>query len=180
VKSLYGVSGARGLVSLYVKLGSGRNASVRYYLPHVLDHLEKCKRVPSVGQHLKGRSVLRKRGKYWHYQFEHNGVPYWGYTRETVKSNAEMFEALKPTEVVRQTGNLMFRKAPLLKEFAKRFLEHIQKQKLAGSLDADTAGCYRNGWRLLESTDMAHMRMDQIGAAETAELAFPGGTSNAN
>jgi hypothetical protein len=32
----------------YVKFGSGKSASVRYYLPHVLDHLEKCKRVPSV------------------------------------------------------------------------------------------------------------------------------------
>jgi len=124
--------------------------------------------------------VLRKRGKYWHYQFEHNGVPYWGSTRETIKSKAETFEALKRAEVVQQTGNLMLRKAPLLKEFAKRFLEHIQKRKLAGSLDADTERCYRNGWRLLETTDVVHMRVDQIGVAEAAELAFPGGPSNAN
>ncbi|MGA7313769.1 MAG: hypothetical protein WBX22_07325 [Silvibacterium sp.] len=38
----------QGIGFPYVKLGSGRNVSVRYYLPHVLDHLEKCKRVPSV------------------------------------------------------------------------------------------------------------------------------------
>jgi hypothetical protein len=38
----------QGIGFPYLKLGSGRNASVRYYLPHVLDHLEKCKRVPSV------------------------------------------------------------------------------------------------------------------------------------
>ncbi|QNI34201.1 LysR family substrate-binding domain-containing protein [Alloacidobacterium dinghuense] len=56
---------------------------------HVLDHLEKCKRVPSVRAAFEGEIRARKRGKYWHYQFEHNGVPYWGSTRETVKSKAD-------------------------------------------------------------------------------------------
>ncbi len=91
-----------------------------------------------------------------------------------------MFEALKRAEVVQQGGNVMLRKAPLLKELAKRFLEHIQKQKLAGSLDADTVYCYRNGWRLLQSTEVAHMRLGHIGTSEAAVLVFPGGPSNAN
>ena len=32
----------------YIKLGRGRNAAVRYYMPHVLDYLERHKCVPSV------------------------------------------------------------------------------------------------------------------------------------
>jgi len=124
--------------------------------------------------------VLRKRGRYWHYQFEIDGVPYWGSTKETVKSRAEMFEVLKKAEVKQQGGNVALRKAPLLREFSKQFLEYNLKRKLAGSLDADTERCYRNGWRLLKTTDVAHMRMDQIGAPEADVLAFPGGPSNAN
>jgi hypothetical protein len=38
----------KGIGFPYLKLGPGGNASVRYYLPHVLDYIDKCKRVPSV------------------------------------------------------------------------------------------------------------------------------------
>ena len=50
----------QGIGFPYVKLGSGRNASVRYYLPHVLDHLEKCKRVPSVRAAFEGEIRAKK------------------------------------------------------------------------------------------------------------------------
>ena len=91
-----------------------------------------------------------------------------------------MFEGLKRAEVVQQGGNVMLRKAPLLREFKKQFLEYNKKRMLAGSMDTDTERCYRNGWRLLEPTDVAHMRMDQIGASDAEVLVFPGGPSNAN
>ena len=50
----------QGIGFPYVKLGSGRNASMRYYLPHVLDHLEKCKRVPSVRAAFEGEIRAKK------------------------------------------------------------------------------------------------------------------------
>lgn len=38
----------QGIGFPYIKLGPGKNASVRYYMPHVLAYLEQHKCVPSV------------------------------------------------------------------------------------------------------------------------------------
>src|SRR5882724_277882 len=130
--------------------------------------------------HTSRTPMLRKRGKYWHYQFEVDGVAYWGSTREAVKTRAEMFESIRKTEIRQLGGNVFLRKAPTLMEFSKRFLEFNQQQLQAGSIDKDTELYYRNGWRLLKVTDVIGMRMDQIGTPDAAVLSFPGGPSNAN
>lgn len=134
VNSLYGDRDARGSVSR-------TSNSARVGMPRCdiiclmyLTIWKSANGFLSCGQHLKGKSVLRKRSKYRHYQFEHNGASYWGSMRETVKSKAEMFEALKRAEVAQQRGNVMLHKAPLLREFKKQFLEYNKKRMLAGSL----------------------------------------------
>jgi hypothetical protein len=42
-------------------------------------------------------------------------------------------------------------------------------------MDADTKRHYHNGWKLLEATDIAGIRIDQISSADAAVLSFPGG-----
>jgi hypothetical protein len=49
-----------------------------------------------------------------------------------------------------------------------------------GRLESDTRRYYRNGWRLLEQTKIAGMRMDQINKDEVEKLQFPGSASNGN
>ena len=44
----------------YFKLGTGPNASVRYYLPHVMEHLNKMKHVPSVAARIEARHGTTK------------------------------------------------------------------------------------------------------------------------
>jgi len=51
----------QGIGFPYLKLGHGRNARVRYYLPHVLEHLDKCKRVPSVRAHFEDTYAKKTR-----------------------------------------------------------------------------------------------------------------------
>jgi hypothetical protein len=49
-----------------------------------------------------------------------------------------------------------------------------------GRLETDSRRYYRNGWRLLEQTKIAGMRMDQIKKDEVEKLQFPGSASNGN
>ena len=46
-----------------------------------------------------------------------------------------------------------------------------------GRLEDDSRRYYRNGWRLLEQTKIAAMRMDQITKDEVEKLEFPGSAS---
>lgn len=43
---------------------------------------------------------IYKRGRYWHFEFEHDGVRYRGTTRCTKRGDAEIFEARKKIEIV--------------------------------------------------------------------------------
>jgi hypothetical protein len=49
-----------------------------------------------------------------------------------------------------------------------------------GRVEVDSRRYYRNGWRLLEQTKIAGMRMDQIIKDEVKKLQFPGSASNGN
>jgi integrase len=49
-----------------------------------------------------------------------------------------------------------------------------------GQLEADSRRYYRNGWRLLEQTKIAAMRMDLITKDEIEKIQFPGSASNGN
>lgn len=124
--------------------------------------------------------AITKRGKFFHYEFMIDGRKYRGSTKETVKSRAQTVEALLIAEVRNSGGNLKLRKSPVLREFAKRFLDFVEAQRVSGQLDLDTKRYYFSGWKLLERTSIANMRIDQIGTSDAAVLSFPGGPSNAN
>src|SRR5260370_25847368 len=96
--------------------------------------------------------AVTKRGKFFHYQFMIDGQPYRGTTKETVKSRALHVEALLIAEIRTTGGNVNLRRAPVLREFAKRFLAFVDAQTLAEQLDPDTKRYYHYGWKRLEGT----------------------------
>src|ERR1700733_11464324 len=90
------------------------------------------------GQHWRDSMAITKRGKYWHYEFMIDGRKYRGTTKETVKSRANTFEALRIADIRNNGGNLNLRRAPVLRDFSKRFLVFVDAQTVAGQLDLDT------------------------------------------
>jgi integrase len=97
-----------------------------------------------------------------------------------VKSRANTVEALLIAEI-RNTGrNVNLRRSPVLRDFATRFLKFVDAQTVAGQLDLDTKRYYHGGWKLLEGTRLANMRIDHIGTSDAAVLTFPHSPSNAN
>ena len=68
------------------------------------------------------------------------------------------------------------RKAPSLREFSKRFLEWIETARL----EFQTQRYYRNGWRMLETTAIAGMRIDRIKVDTVEALRFPRSAANGN
>jgi integrase len=124
--------------------------------------------------------AIKKRGKYWHYEFMIDGRKYRGTTKETVKSRANTVEALLIADVHNNGGHVSLRRAPMLRDFSERFLEFVDAQEVSGQLDLDTKRYYHGGWKLLEETKLAGMRIDHIGTSDAAILTFPRGPSNAN
>jgi hypothetical protein len=124
--------------------------------------------------------AITKRSKYWHYEFMIDGLKYRGTTKEMVKFRANTFESLLIAEIRTTGSNVNLRRAPVLRDFATRFLKFVDAQTFSGQLDLDTKRCYHGGWKLLEGTRLAGMRIDQIGASDAAVLTFPHSASNAN
>jgi integrase len=124
--------------------------------------------------------AINKRGKYWHYEFMIDGQKYRGTTKETVKSRANTVEALLIAEVRNGGGNVNLRRAPVLRDFSTRFLAFVDAETAAGHLDPDTKRYYHYGWKLLEGTRLAGMRIDQIVTSDASVISFPHGPSYAN
>jgi site-specific recombinase XerD len=103
------------------------------------------------------------------------GQRYRGSTNETKEARASKIAGLKLAQVVENTDPLP-RKAPVLSEFSKRFLDSLDKV----TLEDTTKTYYRDGWRLLQSTTVARMRLDQIATDDVEELKLPGSSSNVN
>ena len=103
--------------------------------------------------------AITKRGKFWHYEFMVDGQKYRGTTKETVKSRATTFEALGIADVRNNGRNVNLRRAPVLRDFSKRFLEFVDAQAVAGQLDLDTKSIttadgrswMERGWRVCAS-----------------------------
>src|ERR1035441_10292838 len=72
------------------------------------------------------------------------------------------------------------RRPPVLRDFSERFLEYVDAQEVSGQLDLDTKRYYPGGWKLLEGTKLAGMRIDHIGTSDAAFLTFPHSPSNGN
>lgn len=124
-------------------------------------------------------SVFQHRNSpFYHYRFMYNGRLYQGSTKEKNPYKARQFENAKMESVRR--GEINTGKAPRLSAFSKEFLTFIEKSVEAKQLQIKTLEYYRNGSRLLESTSVWNLRIDQINSEDAKTLAFPGSPSNAN
>src|ERR1700733_4803883 len=120
--------------------------------------------------------LFRKmKSKYYWYDFTVRGERYRGSTKETNETRAQKAAALKLAATIKGSDPLD-RKPPTLRDYSKDFLQWVE----TGGLEADSRRYYRNGWRLLEQTKIAGMRMDQITKDEVEKLQFPGSASNGN
>src|SRR5262249_21160309 len=83
--------------------------------------------------------------------------------------------SLKLASVMESTDPLPTKPA-VFREFADRFLEWVNDSRL----EDKTRKFYRNGWRLLKSTSVAMLKVDQITGDCAEQLKFPGSAANAN
>ena len=117
----------------------------------------------------------KNESKYYWYDFTVRGKRDRGSTKETNETRAQKAASLKLAAAIKASDPLD-RKPPTLREYAKDFLQWVATERL----EADSRRYYRNGWRLLEQTKIAGMRMDLISKDEVEKLQFPGLASNGN
>ena len=110
---------------------------------------------------------IYQRGDVWYYLFYTNGRRHRGSTKTKNQKQAERVEARK--RVAAEEGeSLRPKRVPLVREFAKQFIEWLDKTTLAGNTKAD----YKNGRRLILKTPLSGMRMDQITADDVETTKF--------
>jgi integrase len=117
----------------------------------------------------------KKKSKLYWYDFAVRGQRFRGSTEETKEARASKVAGLKLAAAL-EGSDPLDRKAPTLREYSKKFLEWIETARL----ESQSQRYYRNGWRLLEKTSIAGMRMDRITADAAEALRFPGSPANAN
>jgi integrase len=117
----------------------------------------------------------KKKSQFYWYDFTVRGERFRGSTEETNATRASKIAGLKLAAAI-EGSDPLDRKAPSLREFSKRFLEWLETARL----EFQTQRYYRNGWRLLETTAIAGIRMDRIKVDTVEALRFPGSAANAN
>jgi hypothetical protein len=118
----------------------------------------------------------RKNSKCWWYDFAVRGERYRGSTKETNKTAAQAKAARLLTDIAESRNLHCGKKAPVLSDFADRFLAYLMNAKLA-----DNSKRYlRSGWKLLEQTRIIGMRMSNIRTEDIDALTFPGSAYNVN
>ena len=93
-------------------------------------------------------------------------------TREASAAPAASF---KLASVIENTDPLPSKPTALC-EFAERFLAWVDD----GRLEEKTKKFYRNSWRLVKTTPVAGLRVNQITGDFAEQLKFPGSAANAN
>jgi len=117
----------------------------------------------------------KPKSKFYWYDFTVRGHRYRASTQETKSVRALQIASLKLASVMQRTDPLPT-KAVALQEFSNRFLDWVNDSRL----EEKTRKFYRNGWRLLKSTPVAMLRVDQITGDCAEQLKFPGSPANAN
>ena len=121
-------------------------------------------------------SVYRRDGSpFYHYDFEWNGSRHRGSTKQNTEQKARLFES-KLMAQLREDG-ILVRKSPTLEAFSPVFLNWVKNSQ---RITESTRKYYRQGWNLLASTKLKHIRMDQIRDEHVEVTTFSAGPSNAN
>jgi integrase len=119
--------------------------------------------------------ALYRRGEVWHYDFTMDGRRYRGTTKESVSSKARMIEAKVMSEA-KQRKFTVQRRTLTLAEFSKRFLDSVDKSRLASK----TKKYYGSGWKMLAVTPISAMRLAHITTDDAEALRFEHSPSNSN
>jgi site-specific recombinase XerD len=120
--------------------------------------------------------LFRKpKSKFYWYDFTVRGHRYRASTQETKSVRALQIASLKLASAMENTDPVPS-KPLVLGEFAERFLDWVNNSRL----EEKTRKFYRNGWRLLKSTFVATLRVDQITGDCAEQLKFRGSAANAN
>ena len=117
----------------------------------------------------------KPKSKFYWFDFMVRGRRYRGSTQETKSVRAVQVASLKLASAIEDTDPLPS-KPPILGDFAERFLIWVNNSRL----EEKTRKFYRNGWRLLKSTSVAALRIDQTAGDYAEQLKFPGSAANAN
>jgi len=107
------------------------------------------------------------RGDVWYYLFYVNGRRYRGSTKTKNRKQAERIEA-KARVAAESRESLQPKRAPLIQDFAKQFLEWLDKT----TLEQKTKNDYKNGRRLILHSALCGMRMDQITSDDVETTKF--------
>jgi hypothetical protein len=121
--------------------------------------------------------ALHRRGGIYHYHFWVDGTRYRGSTKKANLAAARRVESLLLAQAEEKGDVVLRKRSPLLRDFKTRFFEWV---KCNTTLKQKTKDYYENGWRLLEETDVAAMRLNAITKDDADRLAFPGGPSSHN
>ena len=117
----------------------------------------------------------KPKSKFYWYDFTVRGRRYRASSQETKSVRALQIASLKLASVIERTDPLPS-KPVVLHAFANRFLEWVNDARL----EEKTRKFYCNGWRLLNSTSVAMLTVDQITGDCAEQLKFPGSAANAN
>ena len=120
---------------------------------------------------------LYKRGGIWHYAFTVKGKRFRGSTDESNKYLAGLVEGNKFKAAREKWVNALRGVCPTLLEQGAEFTKWIEDTH---SIEPKTKKCYQNGWRLLQTTKLAAMKLDEITNRECEVATFAGGPSSAN
>jgi len=121
-------------------------------------------------------NLFRRPGHpYWWYDFTVRGERFRGSTKETHKT-AAFGKAATLFAAIAEGKSQTNQKAPVVSAFVVRFMSYVDNAMLADK----TKSYLRNGWRLLEQTNIAGMRLNHITAEDVDALPLPGGPYNIN
>jgi integrase len=118
---------------------------------------------------------LHKRGGIFHYDFAIDGRRYRGTTKEKVASRARMIEAALINDA-KQRKLTVRRRSLTLAEFSQRFLDWVSETHL----EPKSKEYYHGGWKMLEATPIAAMRLSHIATDDAGALRFAHSPANAN
>jgi integrase len=111
-----------------------------------------------------------KDSRYWWYSFYFEGERYRQSTKQTKKTAAAVVEANLLAHL--QSGSatkLRPTKPPILRDFSVRFLDWVNNSQ---RLTPNSKRYYRYGWRLLQLSKLASMRLDQISQDVAESIVF--------
>ncbi len=124
---------------------------------------------------------LYKRGNTWHFVFRWNGKRYRGTCKTSKEQQAKKVESLVLARLLEDGRLPGSKKIPTLAVFSNRFFNWMESLPADRPPKAPTRRYYRVGWRVLQSTPITGMKLDQITTddASIIERSSAANTNNA-